>query len=179
MKPKDSKIICLVRGIMSALVKHCPILVLLTLQPWMDHRREQGVKAATINHGLKVVRRILNLAATEWMDEHGLTWIDHAPKIRLLPLNDQRQPYPLSWQEQERLFKELPRHLADMALFAVNTGCRDREICDLRWDWEVAVPELATSVFIIPGCVVKNGDDRLVVLNRIAHAITQARRGKH
>ncbi len=50
---------------------------------------------------------------------------------------------------------------------------------DLRWDWEVAVPELATSVFIIPGCVVKNGDDRLVVLNRIAHAIVQARRGKH
>ncbi len=103
-----------------------------TLQPWVDHRREQGVKAATINHGLKVVRRILNLAATEWMEEHGLTWIDHAPKIRLLPLNDQRQPYPLSWQEQERLFKELPRHLADMALFAVNTGCRDREICDLE-----------------------------------------------
>lgn len=107
-----------------------------TLQLWMEYRREQGVKTATINHGLKVVRRILNLAATEWIDEHGLTWVGHAPKIRLLPLNDQRQPYPLSWTEQDLLFKELPRHLADMALFAVNTGCRDREVCDLQWDWD-------------------------------------------
>ena len=38
-----------------------------------------------------------------------------------------------------------------MALFAVNTGCRDAEVCSLRWDWEVQVPELGTSVFIIPG----------------------------
>jgi DNA invertase Pin-like site-specific DNA recombinase len=32
-----------------------------------------------------------------------------------------RQPYPLSWDEQVRLFRELPAHLAEMALFAVNT----------------------------------------------------------
>ena len=150
-----------------------------SLQPWIDYRRDQGAKAATINHGLKMVRRILNLASTEWMDEYGLTWLSHAPKIRLLPVNDQREPYPLSWQEQDRLFRELPIHLADMALFAVNTGCRDREICDLRWDWEVTVPELQTSVFIIPGAFVKNSDDRLVVLNGIAHSIVSAQRGKH
>ena len=53
-----------------------------------------------------------------------------------------------------------------MALFAVNTGCRDAEICNLRWEWEVEVPELGTSVFIIPEVAVKNGEDRLVVLNR-------------
>jgi len=33
------------------------------LQPWIDFRRKQGRKASTINHGLKVVRRVLNLAA--------------------------------------------------------------------------------------------------------------------
>lgn len=113
-----------------------------------------------------MVRRILNLASTERMDEYGLTWLHHAPKIRLLPVRDQRQRYPLSWQEQDGLLRELPRHLADMALFAVNTGCRDREVCDLRWRWEVAVPEMETSVFIIPGRLVKNSDDRLVVLKR-------------
>lgn len=150
-----------------------------TLQPWVDYRKNQGVKAATINHGLKMVRRIVNLASTEWVDEYGLTWLDRPPKIRLLPVHDQRQPYPLSWQEQDRLFRELPRHLADMALFAANTGCRDREVCDLRWRWEVAVPEMETSVFIIPGQLVKNSDDRLVVLNRIAHSIVAAQRGKH
>ena len=66
-----------------------------------------------------------------------------------------------------------------MALFAVNTGCRDREICGLRWEWEVKVPELETIVFIIPGAHVKNGRDRLVVLNRIALSIVESWRGKH
>jgi hypothetical protein len=74
---------------------------------------------------------------------------------------------------------ELPSHLADMALFAVNTGCRDAEICNLLWDWEVDVPELGTSVFIIPGSRVKNGDKRVVVLNRIARSVVEARRGQH
>ncbi len=77
------------------------------------------------------------------------------------------------------LFKELPEHLAQMALFAVNTGCRDSEICNLQWEWEVEVPELDTSVFIIPGRYVKNGDDRLMVLNRIALSVVNHRRGKH
>ncbi len=36
-----------------------------------------------------------------------------------------------------------------------------------------------TSVFIIPGALVKNGDDRLVVLNRIAKSVVEARRGTH
>ena len=65
-----------------------------------------------------------------------------------------------------------------MALFAVNTGCRDGEVCGLRWAWEVEVPQLGTSVFIIPGQLVKNGDERLVVLNRVARSVVEARRGK-
>jgi hypothetical protein len=41
-----------------------------------------------------------------------------------------------------------------MALFAVNTGCRDAEICRLQWAWEVKVPELEIFVFIVPGPLV-------------------------
>jgi len=150
-----------------------------TLQPWIEARRQQGVAVGTINHGLKVVRRILNLAATEWVDEYGLTWLAVAAKIKLLPDTHKRQPYPLNWQEQDKLFKELPGHLAQMAMFAVNTGCRDSEICNLRWKWEVKVPEMDTSMFIVPGQYVKNGDDRLVVLNRIAASVVDAQRGRH
>ncbi|MEW8693023.1 MAG: hypothetical protein AB2535_18455, partial [Candidatus Thiodiazotropha endolucinida] len=39
-----------------------------SLEPWIEHRRKEGAAAGTINHGLKVVRRILNLAASEWVD---------------------------------------------------------------------------------------------------------------
>ena len=58
-----------------------------------------------------------------------------------------------------------------MALFAVNTGCRDHEICVLKWEWELKLPELDTSVFTIPGAAVKNGEDRLVVLNDVAQSV--------
>ena len=30
------------------------------LQPWIEHRKKEGVSNGTINHGLKIVRRILN-----------------------------------------------------------------------------------------------------------------------
>lgn len=149
------------------------------LQPWIDKRKTEGVSAGTINHGLKIVRRIVNLAATDWMDEFGLTWLAVAPKIRLLPDKEKRPPYPMTWDEQSRLLMELPDHLASMALFAVNTGCRDGEVCGLRWEWEVKVPELDTSVFMIPGTRVKNGDERLVVLNRVAESVVNSQRGRH
>ncbi|MCH7820964.1 MAG: tyrosine-type recombinase/integrase [Proteobacteria bacterium] len=149
------------------------------LQSWIEHRRKEGVATGTINHGLKVVRRILNLAQSDWLDENGLTWLAAAPKIKLLPDTKKRQPYPLNWEEQQQLFSALPAHLAEMALYAVNTGCRDAEICNLRWDWEVKVSTLETFVFIVPGEFVKNGDERLVVLNDIARSVVNARRGKH
>ncbi len=66
------------------------------LQPWIEQRRRRGVAVGTINHGLQVVRRILNLAASEWMDERGLTWIQAPAKIKLLANHDKRTPYPLS-----------------------------------------------------------------------------------
>ena len=57
------------------------------------------------------------------------------------------------------------------------TGCREQEVCRLRWEWEIKVPELDTSVFIIPGSGVKNGEDRLVVLNRVAKSVVEGMRG--
>ena len=41
------------------------------------------------------------------------------------------------------------------------------------------MPELGTSVFIIPGERVKNAQDRLAVLNRIARSVVDAQRGQH
>lgn len=150
-----------------------------TLQPWIRHRQKQGVAPGTINHGLKVVRRILNLAEREWMDEYGLTWLQRAPRIKLLPDTNKQQPYPLNWDEQQRLFSNLPSYLAEMAMFTVNTGCRSSEVCNLRWDWEVKIPEFNTSVFIVPGKFVKNSDERLIILNNVALSVVEACRGRH
>ncbi len=151
-----------------------------SLQAFIDGRRRDNVKTRIINHGLKIVRRILNLAASEWVDEYGLTWLATAPKIKLLPEHDLRKPYPLNWEEQNKFFDELPRHLKNMSLFAVNTGCRDQEICQLRWDWEIKIPSLPhLLVFMIPSALVKNGDERLVVCNDTAREAIESERGKH
>ena len=91
----------------------------------------------------------------------------------------QAKPYPLSWVEQDKLFQALPRHLADAALFAVNTGCREQEICQLRWDWEVDVPDMETSIFILPESITKTSTERVVVLNTIAKRVIESRRGIH
>jgi integrase len=115
----------------------------------------------------------------EWIDERGMTWLEHAPKIKLFPVVDARAPYPLSADEQALLFQELPEHLARMALFKVNTGCREQEVCGLKWEYEVKVPKLNTSVFIIPAAKVKNGEERLVVLNRVASSVVESVRDMH
>jgi len=157
-----------------------------TLLPFIQSRQSAGRKTKTINNALEVVRHILNLAANQWIDDNGLTWMHAASKIKLLPVHDARDPYPLSWDEQTLLFNQLPEHLRQMAIFKVNTGCREQEVCQLQWKWEIRVPELNTSVFIIPSHIVKqgqrkqlvkNGDDRLVVLNQAAKAVIDQVRG--
>lgn len=164
-----------------------------TLKPYVAYRRTQGRKSKTINIALGVVRHILNLASSSWRHkESGKTWIEHAPKITMVKpsrgLSDARRPYPLDWEEQERLLKHLPAHLARMVLFKVNTGCREDEVCSLRWEWEwqTQIPELKGRVFIIPGNAmllgsssVKNREDRLIVCNDTAKSVIDSCRGDH
>ena len=69
--------------------------------------------------------------------------------------------------------------LTRMALFKVNTGTREKDLCYLSWQWEVPIAELGTSVFIIPEDWVKNGEERLLVLNRIAMSVIEKVRGEH
>ncbi|MEM6583820.1 MAG: hypothetical protein AAF699_21270 [Pseudomonadota bacterium] len=55
----------------------------------------------------------------------------------------------------------------------MNTDCRDGEVRTLRWDWAIDVPDLGTTVFLIPGEKVKNWEDLEVVLNRVAESVIE------
>ena len=149
---------------------------------------KRPVTNRTVNIALQRVIRVLNLCARKWRDDERRPWLDVVPMISLLDeKTTSRKPYPLSWEEQSVLFSELPAHLQIMAMFKVNTGCREQEVCKLRWDWEIAVPELETSVFLIPAgfggrterAGVKNRDERLVILNSVAKSIIEKQRGQH
>src|ERR1700732_4210889 len=98
--------------------------------------------------------------------------------ITMLP-ESPRSPYPITWKEQDTLFRKLPAHLGRMALFAVNTGLRDSNVCGLQWTWEVAVPELGRSVFVIPPEAFKTKRPHVVILNDVAWSIVVAQRSLH
>jgi integrase len=149
--------------------------------------KKPGAANRTVNIALQRVVRVLNLCARKWRDENKHPWLNTVPMITMLDeKKDRRQPYPLSWDEQTIFFRELPDHLRIMALFKVNAGCREQEVCKLRWEWEIDVPELGTSVFLIPAefggrtekSGVKNREERLVVLNDIAKSIIEGQRGR-
>lgn len=149
-----------------------------SLAKFRKARQDAGVSVGTINKELGFVRRVLLLAARKWRHPNGMQYLSEAPLIGMIK-GSARKPYPLEWQEQARLFAELPGHLERMALFDVNTGLRAKELCELRWSWEIQVPELETSVFLLPETMTKNGEERIVVLNRIARSVVESQRVKH
>jgi integrase len=150
-----------------------------TLQPFVSQRIASCVTAITINRSLEVVRTILNRAARSYRDEDGRPWLEALPPLITMLPESPRPAYPITWDEQDRLFPKLPPHLQRMALFAVNTGLRDGNVCGLEWAWEVPVPEIGRSVFVIPSESYKSNRDHVVILNDAAWSILQTQRGLH
>ena len=150
-----------------------------TLRPFVDARLAKGVSATTINRTLEVARTILHRASRAYRDDDGMPWLEFAPPLITMLPEDPRPPYPISWDEQEQIFRRLPDHLAHMALFAVNTGLRDSNLCGLRWSWEVPIAQLGRSVFVIPREAFKSRRSHVVILNDAAWSIVESRRGQH
>jgi integrase len=73
----------------------------------------------------------------------------------------------------------VPDHLGRMALFAVNTGLRDANLCGLQWSREVPIAELGRSVFVIPAQAFKSRRAHVMILNDAAWSIIETQRGKH
>jgi integrase len=121
----------------------------------------------------------LNRAARSYRDGHGRPWLDAMPPLITMLPECPRAAYPITWKEQDTLFRRLPPSLARMALFAVNTGLRDSNVCGLQWTWEVAVPEVRRSVFVIPPEAFKTKRSHVVILNDVAWSIAEAQRSLH
>lgn len=152
-----------------------------TLESFKASRIVDGVTPTTINRALEVVRTVLIRSAKVYRDNEGLPWLKQAPPAITMLEETPRPPHPLSWNEQESLFKHLPKHLASMALFAVNAGLRDENVCGLKWEWEVKVHEVGRSVFVIPWQFHKSGRRSkrplVVILNDVAWSVVNEQRG--
>jgi integrase len=125
--------------------------------------------SGTINFEIGLVSTILNAACREW------EWMPRTIKLKRVK-GPRRQPYPLTWDQQDALFAKLPEHWSEgVILFGFNTGAREQEILGLRWEDEVQIPELETSVFVLHDT--KNGEGRALILNSLARLAVDRQRG--
>lgn len=97
-----------------------------TLDCIAELKLNEGVKPSSVNRMLEVIRAILRKAEREW------EWIDRAPNVRMLKEDTKRIRW-LTHDEADRLIKELPSHLADMATFSLATGLRLANVTGLQW----------------------------------------------
>jgi integrase len=125
-----------------------------------------GIKPATINRYLSLIRNLLKTARDEWQ------WIDSIPKVKLLSGEVERDRW-LTVEEAERLISNCPPHLAAIVRFALSTGCRAGEITNLEWDRV----DLARKTAWLNET--KNGTPRGVPLNKDAVIVLEEQLGKH
>ena len=90
-------------------------------------KEAEGVKPVSVNRMLEILRAILRRAHNDW------EWLETIPVIRMRYVEKSRVRW-LSQHEANRLMKELPQHLADMAAFSLATGLRAANVRELKWE---------------------------------------------
>lgn len=133
-----------------------------------EWKSSTGVKPATVNRLLEVLRVVLNTAVKHW------EWIDRAPHIRMLRQARKRIRW-LTRQEADRLVECLPEHLKNTCRFSLATGLRQANVVGLQWT-EV---DLERRVAWIHPDQSKTEMPIGVPLNREAVVLLRAQVGKH
>lgn len=131
-------------------------------------KRAKLASKARANRYLGLIRRVLRKANREW------DWLDKVPNIRMFTEGGGRVR-SLSLDDFWRLHRELPPHLADMALFAVATGLRQSNVKGLRWEHV----NLELRHAYVKAEEHKNGQAHPVPLNDVAMAVLLKRQGMH
>jgi integrase len=95
---------------------------------YIERRRAEGAKSATINRECEIVKQ----AAKHWVRENpgSAVGLRYVPR---LPENNVRTGF-FERDDFLRVCAALPRHLALVTRFAYVTGWRKSEILSLRWD---------------------------------------------
>jgi integrase len=100
------------------------------IEEFKRKRLSTGIKAATVNRDLAVLRRMLVLATRQRL-------IARNPFIEVEMLEERkarRRPYILSYAEQKKLIAVASPHLCSLIILLTETGLRvDKEALQLRW----------------------------------------------
>lgn len=86
----------------------------------------KGQKPSSYNRYLQLVHAVLALAASK------RKWLTAVPKFERKSVDDQRVRW-LTKEEWDKLRKQLPDYLREMAQFALATGLRENNVIGLQW----------------------------------------------
>lgn len=125
------------------------------ISAYKQYRYEKGVKAATINRELAIMKHMYTIAIKEW------EWCRDNP-VKRVSMEKEAQPRDrwLTYVEEKRLLEASPKWLSEIVTFALNTGMRQGEILSLKWcnvDLQRGIATLHET---------KNGERRSVPLNK-------------
>jgi integrase len=127
--------------------------------------RSQSVTPTTVNHDLALLKNMFN-KAIEW----GYLAENPMKRVKLLKEPPGRLRY-LTFDEAERLLKELPEAPAAVVAFALNTGMRKGEILGLKWrDINFDQKQIAVEK-------TKTNERRWVPINDQVYRILEAQKG--
>jgi integrase len=100
------------------------------IEAFIRARREEKVKAATVNRDLRFLAQILKQAERE-------RYIGRSPfdlgKFFLNEAKERRKPHVLTWQEQAKLVAIAPPRIRVLTVLGVETGMRTGEMLTLKW----------------------------------------------
>jgi len=100
------------------------------IEEFIRARREEKVKAATINRDLQLLSQLMKQAERE-------RYISRSPfdlgKFFLNESKERRKPHILTWEEQEKLLSVAPPRIRVLTVLGVETGMRSAEMLGLRW----------------------------------------------
>ncbi len=123
-------------------------------------RYDDGVKPATINRELAVMKHAFNLAIREW------EWCRDNPVSRVaMEKENNRRDRWLIYKEEEQLIQVAPPWLREIILFALHTGMRRGEILSLTWQ---GVDLFRRTVTVFRS---KNGERRTIPINQTVMAL--------
>jgi integrase len=167
------------KSMLNVIIRSQPALVRtrmtqLSARQFADWRKElvaDEYAPATIVRQMNLVATIINHARREW----GINVAENVAGAKLVARPkraDRARDRRLREGEEEKLFAELGKsklapYLAPLARLAIETACRQGELCSLRWS-DIDLKRRVATIRGLSGEGSKNGEIRDIPLSTIA-----------
>jgi integrase len=137
--------------------------------------KRKETTASTANHYLAFLKTFFNICSSKGTKYvRGKRWLLEVPDIRMYKV-DNAVCRALSIEEYEALLAELPPHLKVMVEFSVETGLRQQNVTQLKWE----KVDLRRGTLTVDAAKFKNRSRFDCLLTPRALELLKAQVGKH